>query len=336
MKRLLIHIGYPKTATTTIQESLFVKLHEAGIINYFGKSDYSPNNYFKYADCLLNSLNLNQDFNVNDLKFSSNKLNVISIEEFTVPIYSREIRTGRQIVDPFEYSKRLVFLFNEAVDNIKIMATVRNQKDLIYSYYVQVYDLFVNNEYNDTPTKFIFEDGNTLRKERLKNYYFPDLLEKYEDSFGEENIYILLFEDLKYDPSFFYDQLSQILNIESSIIENLLEKSHLNQRKKTQTGYYRKVQKATAFRKVLDRLREIDLVDRSLDKIVNSYKERYGSYNKILNSIRKLMYKEDPFFIPKLSEQEQNIIFKEFRESNLKLSEKYNIDQEKLKKYGYI
>lgn len=332
MKKLLIHIGYPKTATTTIQESLFVKLHEAGKINYLGKSDYFSNNYFKQSYALLRSLNLNQDFNVNDLKISSKKINVISNEDFTATPWYLEAVLGSKVIDPFEYPQRLASLFKNAVDSIEIMVAIRNQKDSIYSFYVQDYFLFMEDRNNDTLTKFIFEDNRTFRKEKFKIFYFLYLLKKYEESFGKENIHILLFEDLKYDPKFFYNQLSQIINVESSLVETLLTGKHLREKKKTETGYYAEVKKTKALGKVLNKLRKNDLVA----KIITSYKERYGSDSKILDSIRKLMYKEDSILIPKLSEEEQNIIFNEFRESNLKLSEKFNIDGEKLKKYGYI
>jgi hypothetical protein len=332
VKKLLIHIGYPKTATTTIEDSLFAKLHEAKRINYLGIADYSSNNYFRQAHYLMDSLSFNETFKVDELKISSNKINIISHDDFTAPKYVRDCDKRRKVVDPFEYPQRLFSLFKNAVDSIEIMVTIRNQKDLLFSYYVQKYYLFVNDKHNDTVTKFIFENGKILRKERFKNFYFSDLLGKYEESFGKKNMHILLFEDLKNDPKFFCDQLSQIINVESSLVETLLTGKHLREKKKTETGYYTEVPKRKALGKVLKELQKNALVD----KIINSYKERYGSNSKILNAIRKLMYKEDSIFIPKLSEEEQNIIFNEFRESNLKLSEEYNIDQEKLKKYGYI
>ena len=187
------------------------------------------------------------------------------------------------------------------------MVTIRNQKELIYSRYVQDYWLFIKDRNNDTPTKFIFEDDKTLRKERLKNYYFPDLLEKYEESFGKENIHILLFEDLKNDPKFFYNQVSQILNVESSLVEKLLTRSHLNEKKKAENGYYAEIKKINAFGRAVNKLRKNDLID----KIIISYKERYGSNSKILRplgSIRKMMYKKPQYYlVPKLSEEEQNI-----------------------------
>ncbi len=334
MKKMLIHIGYPKTATTTIQESLFVKLHEAGEINYLGKADYSSNYYFNQAYDLHRSFLLSKSFNVDELKISSKKTNVISDEYFTIAPCFLEAELGIKGVDPFKYPQRLSTLFKNAVDSIEIMVTIRNQKDSIYSYYVEHYKDFLDDKSNDTPTKFIFENGKrkTLRKERLKIYSFLDLLEKYEECFGKGNIRILLFEDLKYDPKFFCDQLSQIINVESSLVETLLTGKHLREKKKSKTGYYAEVMKTKALGKIVKKLQKNDLVY----KIISSYKKRYGKNSKMLNAIRKLMYKEDSFFIPKLSEEEQNIIFQEFRESNLKLSEKYNIDQEKLKKYGYI
>ncbi|POZ88400.1 sulfotransferase domain-containing protein [Petrotoga sibirica] len=332
MKKLLIHIGYPKTATTTIQHRLFATLHETERINYLGRADYSANTYFEQAVGLENYLCLNENFHVNNLKIFSEKNNVISNEVFTASVYTREILLGRRIVDPLEYPQRLSTLFKNVVDNIEIMVTIRNQKDLIYSHYVQNYPWLANDKSNDAPTKFIFEDGQILRKERFKIFYFSDLLDKYEENFGKENIHILLFEDLKCDTKFFYDQLSQIINVESSLVERLLAGGHLNNRRKTNTGYYRETRKANALGKVVKKFRETNIGN----KIINSYKEKYGSNSKMLNTIRKLMYKEDYIFIPKLSEEEKNIIFQEFRESNLKLSEKYHIDQEKLKKYGYI
>jgi hypothetical protein len=33
MKRIIVHIGYPKKATTTLQEAVFVKLHQEKKIN---------------------------------------------------------------------------------------------------------------------------------------------------------------------------------------------------------------------------------------------------------------------------------------------------------------
>ena len=49
MSDLLIHVGYPKTATTTLQEALFSYLNSQGHINYLGitvKADPHFNSFY--------------------------------------------------------------------------------------------------------------------------------------------------------------------------------------------------------------------------------------------------------------------------------------------------
>jgi hypothetical protein len=38
MKKLIVHIGYPKTATTTLQTDVFYNLYKSGKINFLGKA----------------------------------------------------------------------------------------------------------------------------------------------------------------------------------------------------------------------------------------------------------------------------------------------------------
>lgn len=41
MKKILLHLGLPKTATTSLQHNVLRKLHEEGTINFLGKDlDY--------------------------------------------------------------------------------------------------------------------------------------------------------------------------------------------------------------------------------------------------------------------------------------------------------
>ena len=45
MKKVILHIGYPKTGTTTLQESVFKNLHQAKLINYLGRSRNKINRF---------------------------------------------------------------------------------------------------------------------------------------------------------------------------------------------------------------------------------------------------------------------------------------------------
>ena len=47
--KLIVHIGLPKTATTTLQECLFVGLHDMKYINYLGGvTDREPEIYSEF------------------------------------------------------------------------------------------------------------------------------------------------------------------------------------------------------------------------------------------------------------------------------------------------
>lgn len=45
--KLVLHIGYSKTATTTFQNSIFTRLHEQEIVNYLGIAKRPPYDFVK-------------------------------------------------------------------------------------------------------------------------------------------------------------------------------------------------------------------------------------------------------------------------------------------------
>lgn len=45
--KLVLHIGYSKTATTTLQNSMFIRLHEQGVVNYLGIAKTPPYNFVR-------------------------------------------------------------------------------------------------------------------------------------------------------------------------------------------------------------------------------------------------------------------------------------------------
>ena len=86
MKKLIVHIGYSKTGTTTMQKGLFVKLQNEGLINYLGIAYKDNNNNFRQASIIRDYLIFNQEFNTDDIYISSQKLNVLSNEFFTLSL----------------------------------------------------------------------------------------------------------------------------------------------------------------------------------------------------------------------------------------------------------
>ena len=82
-------MGYPKTATSTIQDALLYQAHMKGYIHFLGRSRFLKDNY-KYERIVNIANNHNESINnyYNDL--SDDLLNVISDEGLTL-IYYRHL-----------------------------------------------------------------------------------------------------------------------------------------------------------------------------------------------------------------------------------------------------
>ena len=72
MAKIVLHIGVPKTATTTLQNWFFYALHQKGMINYLGR----------LSSDVVNKNNIQQQFSGDNLpniilrsKYDSQKLN---------------------------------------------------------------------------------------------------------------------------------------------------------------------------------------------------------------------------------------------------------------------
>lgn len=108
--------------------------------------------------------------------------------------------------DPLAY-KRIQQYFPD----VKIIATLRNPVDVIYS----LHWYFYNGAIHNTPKDF----SETLKKGLFINmgFYYRHL-RKYYDTFPHENIHIILFEDIKRDPAHVARNLYKFLGIDSDFI----------------------------------------------------------------------------------------------------------------------
>ena len=346
MKKLIVHIGYHKTATTTMQKGLFVKLHDEGLINYLGIADKDNNNNFRQASIIRDYLIFNQEFNTDDIYISSQKLNVLSNEIFTLNLlylikrrdrdeFKDAIKKNAEINDTFLLPEKLVEFFSNKVDDLEILVTLRNQQSLIYSHYIQDYRFFANDPDNNTIEKHIFFNNNnqlTFKKKVFSILYFADLIKKYTDIIGKHKVHILLFEDFQQNNEIFLQQLSKIIGIDYAKVKSLLKEIHYNKKAKTDIGYIAKIPELTAPGKLFKKLKSNKFAKNIYIKI----KKCYGNINLLARSIERFSYRKKSKLIPKLSKAQQNIIFNEFRENNLRLHKDFGIDHEKLKAYGYI
>ena len=299
MKKLLIHLGYPKAASTTLQNGLFLHLHKMNTINFLGrawecgffgpaenKKDYKT--WFRYV---LENGAESESFDGEGkiaIEFSDDKLNLLSEGLFI---------TNEKHVDKFVIPEKIAGHFRDKVDEIELLFVIRNQQTLIMSDFVQNYKKMKRQTFAEYLNKRIYNP----KKKRFKIFYFHDLISRYAEFMGKENIHIIFFEDLAHDKKKFYRELGEILNVQDDLVQAVLDKAYLNKTPQKEKGH------------VVRKIGQMSLGQRIGQAVLK----------------RKIV-------VPVIKEEEEILIFNSFSSNNLMLAEEFNLDKERMKKYGYI
>lgn len=303
MYKILIHLGLPKTATTTLQKNIFKKLHKQNEINFLPKSitvdsrlDFTKDEF--------------ENFLVKD------KLNVISRESLVDSYHN----------DWLIVLDRLNNLINDY--DTSIFITLRNPKDYIHSYYVETYpSLFSMIKEANTLEKFIEYISKKENKEKFKAFNYSDLLELLKNKLGKINI--LLYEDLLYDDDEFFTQLSNLVGKDKTFIKENFSSKKQNVKKSLSNGKYSR-------RRTLSEVLQIKALKKEKNIMYKILK--YSLLNELIRFIDKKILKSSSKgqLHKNFNDSENSKLDKEFLCDNVKLHTKYALSLEKLKKYKYL
>lgn len=200
-KELLIHIGMPKTGTTTLQAHLF---HHIPNLTFWGK--YDDDRAFAamalpWIDDLRQLVNHADDFHVseqsgaigqqllNALDTSETLRNLISLEGIGNPFVDLHNVQPKDIYRKAHHLAEVVDLVRSAGVRVRILMTLRPQEDLLPSLFSQIYfhgfacGLYGNSF--DAFLDFMFEDTLIGQGHAL---YFDRLIDTYAGLFGTENV----------------------------------------------------------------------------------------------------------------------------------------------------
>lgn len=225
MCKLIIHIGYPKTATTSFQKGLFSELHNQGKIEYLNHlnkevdflGDIYCRDIVKY--CTHGVKGSNYDNELKDIKNISKGISILSNENLSV---FNDNFNWANYSNANNNANRIFEVFNEIFDEVHILISIRSQQTLIPSYYYQVYNHIIAERplYKDA-RKWINDNFiDKLDEDRLFN--FNSCYDKYVSIFGLKYVKVILFEDLKYNQNKVIDIVSNLLDMKKEKIEIII------------------------------------------------------------------------------------------------------------------
>lgn len=234
--RIVIHFGFPKAMSSTLQYGLFKPLHDAGklVLRTWRLSDPAEPLELRPSSRLFNDQEILAPYN----SFEKGKLNILSDESLTAPVKLRRNNFGDQILNPDKFpamlKKQIEVLYGSEVEFIPLII-IRNQADLIFSQYVEEYNL---KRYKNID--LLFDSSGNVDPTGFDIYKFDAYIANLESVFGEKSVHVHAFEAWRSDLDKAALALGDILNVESLLVRTLLVGSHFNQKTKTGGGYYTK------------------------------------------------------------------------------------------------
>lgn len=334
MKKLILHIGYPKTATTTLQHNLFKSLHDEGEIEWLhGNAFFNDNTLLNFScENVLKALTGQkvETFTKDDVERElaemakiTKDVSVISDEDLVFKFPGFSWANGQDALGNAEKLKRI---FTPYFDKIEILIGLRAQETIIQSYFVQCHTL-IKNEKQNYEDIGIFLEENVLKPESPLFFNYNNLIDEYERVFEKKNVHLLIFEDLLMDKVHFYSILSELFLLEKDRVRILFEKSVKNTTSKSREGYLAK-ENTWFYRKLIKPIRS---------KLRSSLN---GDWYKKIHNLYKLVtpqsLRQKSIRVRSLTDQEKYEIRNKYNAGNRQLIANYGLSESKLRSYGYL
>ena len=231
MIKLFLHVGFPKTASSTFQKHLYSR--HPGLF-YVGRP-FSDSMAAIESDILtLDSARFEQGLPEHQKRFrqeiagADDRPILISHEGFL-----RNTRYSGH--DLWTTAERIHRVFADALGDdaeTNVIILIRNQADLLLSHFVQ----FMKGSQKDLDelvTASLRDPGSGF----FSSLFYCELFDHYSKLFGKEHLKILVFEEFVRDSAAFVFQLSDILGIDSAQSIGLLDDKHEKEKIRQKDSY---------------------------------------------------------------------------------------------------
>jgi hypothetical protein len=210
MFKIIIHMGLGKTATTSLQNNFFLKLHQRKKINFLGRAfTNTQRDYFNpfgiiMAELRKDPLDIDKEIELRrrfHTMLASDKVNVISEESLTVTSSQKH-----ELV--YENLKRIT----EGCQ-VQILIGLRNPVDFFYSAYIEMHRWTYHRvKGKNTISKFLDAVSLEPDSSEYDMFFFDRLLRKIKLRFPDIKVY--LFEQFKVDKLFLLEILQEVFELD--------------------------------------------------------------------------------------------------------------------------
>ncbi len=296
----LIHIGYPKTASTWFRENLFSKSSNYDLMT---REDVANVFISPYGNCF------DADKATEFIKKIYSKNLIVSDERLLGGMYSGGYNGFASAI----IARRLQQVFPEA----KILIFIRNQTDIIastYYHYIMYGGTYGINKFLFPQDYYIIQKLGLFSFEFF-NYY--NTIEFYKSLFRKVSIY--LYEDFNANRNYFVSNFVEENNI--AIDLNKIDYSKNNARYRTSLIYLKRfvslfTRKQLAYKYYICNIPYLFNVSLKIFNILNHYR----FFGKPVKS-EKLLKKNNISFIKDYYKQQNNLLIKDFKLNRIS---KYN------------
>jgi len=145
--KILLHLGLPKTATSSLQHNVLQRLHVEGEINFLGKC-LNYDLATKKIDIINYAGKFIRDAAEGKISIKEARNSLLSVlEEDKLNVFSDE---GLMVAYPGKKNLPLSVKVNNLADifhgyDVKVVVTLRNPVEYLYSLYVELYPDFFSN-----------------------------------------------------------------------------------------------------------------------------------------------------------------------------------------------
>jgi len=247
VKKLYIHIGYPKTGTTFLQKNFFNKHKQ--INNVFSNSAPEQNEEVKQKLKELMEIS-DQEFNevLSDLRFwfssydlEIDRINLLSFEIFTSGIENYQYDVNKTL-------DRIKRVFEDKDVCIKIFMTIRNQREYLVSRYAQgsIKFEFIRKEWASFRGFLSFFEHDNYSFSKIPEYRFFDSINYYEiyktlcGLYGEGDVKVFVYEKMKRNPNVFVTEMAEYFDINIKEALEATENKTENVSKSSSSGVYQR------------------------------------------------------------------------------------------------